>query len=308
MRKRAWLRSIENRNDLLAWLVVFSLATLAASRPIQDVNPWLSNLLLSLATSFITFIVAIVLVDGVVRQIERRLEAAEAKARQEQEEAQWATVNHHVGFYVQNVARRCALAYRIGVGIGDQSIPNGVRDQTISDTEQLQNTIEWFEQTIIPALPNLQRRTAKEWQEVVAVLHEASAEAENALLLFGDRLKPEIYTQLLAVHRQITRSIQSYEMFQAVLGIPNEQVVVTPDMHISTMFEIGVLKHQRPIPVVIDAVRDGALEDAADEGEKLLNCAIRLLQETTALLPKEERKAASDDERATEPTPTDAST
>ena len=148
----------------------------------------------------------------------------------------------------------------------------------------------WIEGTIIPALPNLRWRTRDEWAFLLLTLRQADNDAKDDLLLFGDRLKPEIYEQLLEIRRGITRAFQAYELYESVLGGPDEQKFVTPDMHIYTMFEIG-RQHRRLLPEVIETVTDAAVETAVEVAEHILMSAVRLLQATIPLLPTEDRSS-----------------
>ena len=123
VRKFPWFLRATNKNDLIAWLILLGLATLLASVAAQKSSPWLSDLLLNFGASFLTFVVAVVLVDAVIKDHERNLAQAERDAQQRIEDELWRPVRQHIGFYVENVANRCALAYRTAVGIGDEEVP-----------------------------------------------------------------------------------------------------------------------------------------------------------------------------------------
>jgi hypothetical protein len=288
MQKFPWFPRAKNKNDLIAWLIVLGLVTLLGSVAAQAPSPWLSDFLLSLGASFLTFVVAVVLVDEVVRNHERNLAQAERAAQQRLEDERWRPVSHHVGFYVENVANKCALAYRIAIGIGDDQIPRDKLSPHVSEIDSLRTMASWIDDGIIPALPNLGRLDRAGWEELMTNLNEADTDATNVLLLFGNRLKPDIYQELLEIKRGINRVLQAYELFGSVLGGPHDPVTVRPDMHIFDAYKIG-LKHGKSAQELIQTLRKLEIKDAAERGAYVLKSAVRLLEATIPLLPTDNR-------------------
>jgi hypothetical protein len=286
MQKFPWFPKAKNKNDLIAWLIVLGLITLLGSVAAQAPSPWLSDFLLSLGASFLTFVVAVVLVDEVVRNHEQNLAQAERDARQRLEDELWRPVSHHVGFYVQNVANKCALAYRTATGIGDDEIPRDRLSPRVSEIDSLRTMASWIDEGIIPSLPNLGRLDRDGWEQLMTNLKEAETDTTRVLLLFGNRLKPDIYQQLLEIKRGITRVLQGYELFGAVLGGPNDPVTITPDMHIFDAYRIA-LQHGKSPQEMIQTLRRLEIRDAAERGRHVLHSAVRLLEATIPLLPTE---------------------
>jgi hypothetical protein len=286
MQKFPWFPRV--KNDLIAWLVLLGLITLLGSVAAQAPSPWLSDFLLNLGASFLTFVVAVVLVDEVVRNHERKLAQAERDAQQRIEDERWIPVSHHIGFYVQRVAHRCALAYRIAVGIGDDDLPHDKIGPEVPEMERLKAVEVWIEETIIPALPNLERRSRDEWRSMFRTLRRADGDAREALLLYGDRLKPDIFEQLIDIRRSIALAFYSYEIYEPVLGVSDALVEITPDMRINDVLLIGQ-KHGKTRLESIRTAREIGVEDAAEEAENVLRSAVRLLEVTMPLLPTESR-------------------
>jgi hypothetical protein len=80
--KFPWFPRATNKNNLIAWLIFLGLATLLASTAAQQPSPWLSDLLLNFGASFLTFVVAVVLVDAVMKDHDRKVAAAERAEQQ----------------------------------------------------------------------------------------------------------------------------------------------------------------------------------------------------------------------------------
>jgi hypothetical protein len=285
--KFPWFLRAVSKNDLIAWLILLGLTMLLASVAAQKFSPWIADLLINFGASFFAFVVAVVLVDAVMKDHERNLAQAERDAQQQIEDELWRPVRRHIGFYVGIVANRCALAYRTAAGIGDDELPYDKLGRNVPEIERLSATASWIKGTIIPALPNLGRRTRDEWEFLLRTLQKADDEAKDDLLIFGDRLKPEIYEQLLEIRRGIKRAFESHELYESVLGGPDEPKFVTPDMHIIRFFELG-RQHHRPLPEVIVTVTNAAVDDAVVEAEHILSSAVRLLHATIPLLPAED--------------------
>jgi hypothetical protein len=271
-RFRAFLRG-QARNLLAFGLALGGLVMLEVSRRLLGFNDWQSDLYLNTGSSLLFAAFGLALIDWIVRQHEQRVE----EAAHRYEEQQWEPVREHIDHYVLNVARRCALAYRIGVGIGDDALPRDALRQ--GGIEGLRGTQVWIEDTIIPALPRLSRLTREGWSLLLEILKEADSDAKDNLIIFGARLKAAPYGELLEMRRAIRRVFQSYELHAPVLGVPDEGVVITPSDHISTQAQIGIEHGLHPF-AIFQHLRENGVEDAVEEGEKLLRSAIRLIEAT----------------------------
>jgi hypothetical protein len=262
------------RNLLALGLALGGGLMLEVSKRLIGFNSWQSELYLNVGSSLLFAALGLALIDWIVRQHERRVEET-ARALEAQ---QWEPVREHIDHYVLNIARRCALAYRIGVGIGDDDLPRDALSK--AGVAGLQGTQAWIQNAIIPALPNLSRLTREKWQLLLEILKEADTDAKDSLVMFGARLKAEPYGELLEIRRGIRRATQSYELFAPVLGVPNDAVEITQHDHISTQVRMGIQEYGLHPFTVYEQLRENGAEDAAAEGEKLLRSAVRLIEVT----------------------------
>ena len=148
------------RSLLAIALALGGLLALGASRRLDKFSQWESDFLLNIGSSLLFAALGLALIDWIVRQHDKRV----AEAARRVEEQQWEPVREHIDNYVLNVARRCALAYRIGVGIGDDDLPRATLMR--EGIGGLRGTRAWIEDAIIPALPNLSRRNPDGWKQL----------------------------------------------------------------------------------------------------------------------------------------------
>jgi hypothetical protein len=321
MSDRRQTSELSERDLLIVRLAGVGLLFVIYSSPRTWVDEWTSNLLFTIGTSslFAAFVLAVV--DSIVHRHEKHLKAIEdqataqrqrdmkeAEARREEaasraEEERWKPVREHIDHYVLNIARSCALAYRIGVGIGDNELP---REQLIAEgIDGLRGVQEWMRETIVPKMPHLRRANRERWKLVMEILGGADQSADRVILLFGDRLRPDTYGKILDVQREIQRARNSYYNLAApFLGVPDREVVITDSDHSSEWFLDGVQKYGlRPIDA-IRHIRTNAEDNAIEDGEKVLRSAIELIEvtvpyfssERTPKLQVDEGNSQNDDE------------
>jgi len=267
-----WLRG-HSGSVLMALLAIGAAGSLTYSHRVRFENPWVSDLCLGLGTTFLTFFLAIAVVEWL---------------QGIHQEAQWEPVSHHIGFHVRMIGNRVTLAYRTAVGIPDEDIPEDKIARHLSDEALLQGMIEWTNQTVVPMLPNLRKTDKRGWSFCLEELSVADANAKEVLLLFGNRLKPDIYARILDLRQGIRQAHLSFELFGPVLGTTVEEAVVTNQMLISEVIVDG-LQHGLSREEVFQLAIDVAVEDAIERAVDVLGASTALLAATLPLLPKERK-------------------
>jgi hypothetical protein len=192
-------------------LLAISILFLFLARPFS-----LSDLLLNIATDFITLIITIWYVDWIL---------------EEHDDAKWEGTHKYIIAFAGEIAHGIVSIIAEKTGLSREVFPKNdppFHTRSISDIQQeiIENVRKLSRENIIAHLDKL---SAIQWQELFQSLRKFQNDISVFLSQFGPRLRPYEQEAILSMRMEIVSTISSYELFYDFLGVPIESMPKVKD-------------------------------------------------------------------------------
>ena len=174
--------------------------------------PW-QGLFINLAATFIGILITVFYVDLILRKYE---------------EERWSNVKIRAHQRIERMANLSIGAFRSAYNLGTDIFGESFLE-TDDRTEIRSMIARAAENVLIPLTPTrLNTVNRAEWKKVVQLLEVVAKMGDELLNLFGDKIEPEIFSQMLEIHNKAEGILAQYSLVPEAFGI-NDEVFLLSD-------------------------------------------------------------------------------